>query len=516
MDREVRQILKHFPKTISKTIEKFVTDDVLTHSRYIFMTDRKEWRVGYCSHCHKEITLPERSKHNMKTICPKCKSTTIVKHSWRKQNNIIDKTYFLYYEKSKINPQAIVCRGIYGTWTHNTASKSTDKTYETHSYYLFEPGKSTMLTAWHDYYRKLPVYEIRKSTFPRFINYQNIKGIALDISIKSIQIAIKDTVFQYSAWEHYYEHHNLADGFVKYFALYAKYPCVEYLTKMGFCQIIQDKIRGNAMLNVFNYKGKNMEKILRMKLNKQDCKELQKYRGKIRAHDLKMWQLIKKDGSKTSLTEIMEKTDNRDVAYLARVNEYVRVERALAYIDKQEEVAKAKKESSWHYNLSTYADYIHDCKLLEMDMTDKRVLFPKDLYKAHQNTIKQVKIKDNAILAQKIKKRHETLETKFSYQGKTFLIRPAATSKELIAEGKALSHCVGTYAERHAMGKTNICFIRQVAEPDKPFYTMEISNAGKIVQVHGKNNCTPPDDVKRFIKRFENAKLTKKREGKTA
>lgn len=514
MDREVRQILKHFPKTISKTIEKFVTDSAMAHSRYIFMADRKEWRAGYCSHCRKEIILPERSKHNLETICPKCKSPAIVKHSWRKQNSIVDKTYFHYYEKSKINPQAIICRGIYGTWKHNAYFGTTEKTYETHSYYVFEPGKSTMLTAWHDYYFGPPVrYEIKKSVFPRFINYQNIKGISLDISIDSIRAAVKDTSFQYSAWEHYYEHHSLADGFVKYFALYAKYPCVEYITKMGFCHIIQDKIRGGRTLGVLNYRGSTMEKVLRMKLNKQDVKDLQEYQCKITAHYLQVWQLVKKDGSKLSLKEIMEKAEGIDAGPLIAINKYVRVEKALAYISKQKESAK---EYLWNYGFSSYADYIHDCELLELDLTDKRVLFPRDLYRAHQNTIKQAKIKEDVLLSQKMKNRQEMLKKKFGYHGKTFLIRPASTSGELIAEGKALSHCVGTYAEKHANGKTNICFIRQIAEPDKPFYTMEISNAGKIVQVRGKNNCAPPEEVKRFIKRFENEKLTKKREGKTA
>ncbi len=514
MDREVRQILKHFPKTISKTVEKFVTDSALGHSRYIFMADRKDWRAGYCSHCHKEIILPERSKHNLKTICPKCKSQAIVKHSWRKQNSIIDKTYFHYYEKSKINPQAIICRGIYGTWTHNAYFRTTEKNYETHSYYLFEPGKSAMVTAWHDHYFGFPVRcEVRKSVFPRFINYQAMKDISLDISIKSIQEAVKDTPFQYSAWEHYYKHHNLADGFVKYFAMYAKYPCVEYLTKMGFCKIIQDKIKGEPALNALYYRGKTMEKVLRMKLNKQDAKELQDYRCEITANYLRIWQLAKKDRSKLSLKEIMGNAYKTDAIYIEAINKYICVDRIFAYIKKQEE---SHKENSWNYSFCSYADYIHDCELLGFDLTDKRVLFPRDLYKAHQNTIKQVKIKEDALLSQKIKNRLQILEKKFSYCGKTFLIRPAGTSKELITEGKTLSHCVGTYAEKHADGKTNICFIRQVSEPDKPFYTMEISNAGKIIQVRGKNNCAPTDNVKRFIKRFENEKLTKKREGKTA
>ena len=44
--------------------------------------------------------------------------------------------------------------------------------------------------------------------------------------------------------------------------------------------------------------------------------------------------------------------------------------------------------------------------------------------------------------------------------------------KEIEDEGRILSHCVGGYAERHAMGKLSIMFLRKVSEPDKPYYTV--------------------------------------------
>ena len=59
--------------------------------------------------------------------------------------------------------------------------------------------------------------------------------------------------------------------------------------------------------------------------------------------------------------------------------------------------------------------------------------------------------------------------------------------QELKAEGKALSHCVGTYADRVAGGKTVIVFVRQKEKIDNPLYTLEISD-GKIVQLRGMKN----------------------------
>ena len=59
--------------------------------------------------------------------------------------------------------------------------------------------------------------------------------------------------------------------------------------------------------------------------------------------------------------------------------------------------------------------------------------------------------------------------------------------KELKAEGKALKHCVGSYADRVANGETVIVFVRQKRKANNPLYTLEIKD-GKIVQLRGKNN----------------------------
>ena len=82
------------------------------------------------------------------------------------------------------------------------------------------------------------------------------------------------------------------------------------------------------------------------------------------------------------------------------------------------------------------------------------------------------------------------------------IVQPKQLS-DIAYEGKALSHCVGGYAERHAKGALSIMFIRKKSEPDKPYYTMEVSADGKIVQVRGKRNIAPGEDVDALIKDYK-------------
>ena len=47
---------------------------------------------------------------------------------------------------------------------------------------------------------------------------------------------------------------------------------------------------------------------------------------------------------------------------------------------------------------------------------------------------------------------------------------------------------VKAYVERVAGGATNIMFIRKKDEPNKPFFTVEVTNQKMIAQVHGFAN----------------------------
>lgn len=70
-----------------------------------------------------------------------------------------------------------------------------------------------------------------------------------------------------------------------------------------------------------------------------------------------------------------------------------------------------------------------------------------------------------------------------------------------------------------AKGVTTILFIRKAAEPDKPFFTVEVDNSGKIRQCYGERNKPAFGEVKEFRERyqhyltevFENAKRTERK-----
>ena len=74
-----------------------------------------------------------------------------------------------------------------------------------------------------------------------------------------------------------------------------------------------------------------------------------------------------------------------------------------------------------------------------------------------------------------------------------------------------LHHCVKSYISRVANGATNIMFIRQVSEPYKPFFTVEVDNNKIIQQVHGFSNCNADtvEGLEEFIDIWAKAKHLK-------
>lgn len=130
------------------------------------------------------------------------------------------------------------------------------------------------------------------------------------------------------------------------------------------------------------------------------------------------------------------------------------------------------------------------------------LLYPKDLRRAHDEIAERIREVENRAVNEKIVERAVAL-SKFILidEDAGLMIRPAATHKEFVEEGKKLSHCVATYAKRHADAVTNIFFIRKTAEPDKPFYTLELNLTARkpyVVQNRGKGNRARTEEVERF------------------
>lgn len=496
--KEVKELLKHVNMKITKDIEDYAINTVFLYRRYIFTQRIGKQQYCYCTHCHKEF-YSNGLKHNKKATCPHCRSNCIVKASGYKRKRLVDTAYFVFYEKSVIDPNVVVAKGIYARRDFRNDYKNVKTEYFIEAIYIFKMGKSYMLeNSW--YYK---TYVLNKSVYS-LAKQSSYCSIPYYCSINSMKKAVIGTPFQYSTYENYLKKYG--DYMVEFFDLYSKYPCIEYLTKLGMSDVVMDKLFGRHTYNAVNWNGKTINKVL--KLNKHDINKLRQNFNNIDCELLKFYQLFKLHKTNMQIEDFKSFYNkySTHIDSLKVLTKYTSFKRIDSYINKQ--LTKyEKKFYGLSHVLRSWIDYIDDCEELEMNLSNEYVLFPKNLIKAHEVTNKKRKITATPRLDNKILKRQVSLR-KYCFQHGNLFIRPAQSCADLIMEGDTLNHCVANnYTEKYANGYTNILFIRKLNEPDTPYYTVEIKN-NIVLQVQGKCHCEPNNEVKEFMKVY-NDKILK-------
>lgn len=158
-----------------------------------------------------------------------------------------------------------------------------------------------------------------------------------------------------------------------------------------------------------------------------------------------------------------------------------------------------------HSTARDYADYIGECEKLGYDLKEPAVLYPTDLGTAHRHTSGLVKIENSHVVEQSIKDKYEQLHKACEWSNDKYAIVMPKSAEEIINEGAILNHCVGSYCERVANGKSIILFLRKIDDLDKPFYTLEIRpNMHKFdfVQCRGYRNSDPSKEIYDSVDNF--------------
>ena len=281
-----------------------------------------------------------------------------------------------------------------------------------------------------------------------------------------------------------------ADAFIDLYDWIHRYPQTESLWKLGFRKLAEDTIRKPAEVKkeqkeLHKYLGisKEMWRFLQKKREEVDCAVLAGIRRLDKAHADKelVWEAVKKIGT-----------------YYMDIFQGLPMRKVLRYIERNEE--------------SLYGDYIRMAKNIGYNLKDDFTAFPENLRAAHDAAVEvqnEIRAKEKLDRAKKedpgIGKVYKKIRKKYSFETENFLFLPAASNYEIVKEGQALHHCVGsgTYARKMVDGDSYIIFMRKKEQPEKPYYTIEISPQGVIRQAYGKYDKKPDwETVEPAIKEY--------------
>lgn len=323
-----------------------------------------------------------------------------------------------------------------------------------------------------------------------------------------------------------------------------KYPIIEKLYKLGLGKYINygysnigvypDNIL-KPLNDIFSAKEENSNNV--MKYLGMTNYQLSKMLAADNAFDSSLqlydqyfiFSEIKKIIGKTDITFIDENTFNM---YLISYNTYqnyqgpkaplVKIERTLRLVSRlyspQTESMLASKifmlaitpierngRSMNDFAINYYYDYINIVNIID-DANNFRGTFSSvdDVKNMHDNLLELYNLRKQEYAIKKFNKQKPKWED-FTYENNNYVVKYPEKPEELAREGIELHHCVKSYIDRVSNGITNLLFIRKVSEPDKPFFTVEISNDGFIEQVHGfgNRNATTEPGLEDFIREWK-------------
>lgn len=292
-----------------------------------------------------------------------------------------------------------------------------------------------------------------------------------------------------------------------YIQFYLKHPNIEYLVKLGFQKMVQSWFTGYSMPipDWIDWKQNDVRKMLGV-----NAYELRRIREQ--NIDIADYHAMRKACPFLSVEECFTYMNivRYSYGYLSLFEDDKHKRELLRYIRRQNEKYAVSKG---FMTLREYRDYLNECRELQYDRNAREIRFPRCLADAHTRTSDAVAAlrlealrREQARKAAEAQKKMDESNQKRSglaFEKDGLMMRVPASVQEIVSEGAALHHCVGGYASRHAEGKLHILFIRQADAPDKPYYTMELSTEGAVVQVRGLRNCDPPKAVRDFVKSYK-------------
>lgn len=269
----------------------------------------------------------------------------------------------------------------------------------------------------------------------------------------------------------------------RYLAVAALHPQIEMLVKMGLWDMVHDLVVNKRKGAGVDWRQKDPRKAFG--LTKEELRYFAGRGGPLEL--LRLYQRAKRKKWGMSIREMdgilaLERSwlGGGHKGFLSWVEKLgVGPREAMAYLGKQAGTA----ERAW----GLWRDYLEAAEFLDYDLSVHNVMFPKDLQDAHDraaaNRTAVEAEQSKALLAE----RTAELDLRYGFALGGYFIRAPESVQEIVAEGKALSHCVGGYAARHAKGEVTILFLRTVDAPDKPLVTLEMDGK-RLVQAQGYKN----------------------------
>lgn len=475
---------------IPKDFEKWAFTDAVP--QYMYYEYGK--RTGLCTCCGKNYELKEQPKYGKEGICPGCKRK-VQYRTYKKKGRIHDWEYAALIQKI---PGGYVLRFFVlnqlieqGTRSYGGMSEKIRITYNEQwnrqAIYSYHRYKMTNKIRWCNGYEYLSAYGGRKEEERCRLYPRNLRKI------------LKGSKLEYSGMPEFAR--TGIEFYQQDFIDKAKeYAGIEKLIKAEFYNLTNSCISYGSRTPIDLYQ-KRVKKVLGL---------TGEYYNLIRDKDptwreYEVTEQCQDVGIRATWEQIQ-----RMAQYARNFAIYMRhstPHKMLKYIEglKSEGPCAMRNQE-----VNDYHDYLQLAAGLGYNLDDDWILYPKNLKERHDQLTEEQNERKAELEKESDDKKDRKLKrtikckgwTRYEMETEELLIRLPECAHEIRKEGNAQHHCVATYMDRMVAGETCILFIRKKEEPDKSYYTVEVRD-DEVIQVRGKYNAAPSEDVEEFMKIFK-------------
>ena len=502
------KVIRSVPKDLNNWIHK----NVLPHYIFYKYNRSKKPIQGYCTACKRDVLITG-PKHNAYGKCTSCGKNIMFKAIGVAK--VSDRTTVQLLQK--VGENELILR-IFKVkhCLHDWRQPNLNITENARFFVWVNKENELQIESYYYDYEKEQLTKWTNGHRPRFSHYQyNFEcDICGYLYCRNINKNLAGTSWQYSQLEKFCHIECEPMEVLPYLREYLKYPAIEYIVKLGLTKLASNIIYGYNIYKsqeIINKNGKDFKETFGVSMDALPV--LQQVNADI--DQLELYQKLTKQGIRVDeqLLAWYKKQAIVSIENILIPIKYSTPLKVMRYVDEQFKRFK-NWESSFGVHryekpnniLSDYKDYLKMGNRLGYDLTNNFVLFPKNLSETHDQTNKLYNNNKTSIFNKEIQEAYKKLLTQYRFTKNGLTIIPPKTSKEIVDEGHKLHHCVASYVENAATGECVILFIRQIENIEEPFYTVEIMD-GRVIQIHGKNHCSPTPEVNKFLEQWKRKKL---------
>ena len=422
-------------------------------------------------------------------LCPECRKTVTVYDKWRGYKHLYQQMIVYTWHRSKKHPETIYAKAIHAEkmfWAYENP-ENTGLSAHVAAIYQFGPQGAKM-------YRSNP-YHIGRNGFSANASSvtpeENKHGYNCEGVHAGFWDAVDGTRLGFVA-DHLKVRINGVGEMHPVHAMTeaARKPYLAHVILQGQERLALDMARG--MIKPAKRTAKRMPELLG--ITEGQWYEARKNKLMLTADWIKAMKAIQNAGKMESTFREARAAMDANMSYHRHSLES-KADGLLGELPPKLR-RKAVRRAMLSPDLGEWVDYWGQLKTLNEDMTDTRMLLPKDIHAMHQrmtdriNAIKhQQKIEMDEMARKAFAGRLAELRSKYEFEACGLILRPFESAEEVIAEGTALHICIGGYAQRYIKGETILCALRRAEAPDEPWRAVEFSaTSGKLVQDRGMYN----------------------------